>query len=190
MGDYRRPGGVEGVKGHPTGQRCHTVVDIRLTSRTIGSSRLGPAPVSDGSQRQGRHARRAKLLWLSSPKRRPVLQEDPRSCLEAPARCRAVSGLGHEAVHGEMVTHGTPSMRPARPLAHSGTTDPCGRHVSQDGNDGAAARPGIAGPPDPGKGPRCPTPSPVPSAARRPGSPSGSGSAQRTARSSTSRPAA
>jgi hypothetical protein len=58
-----------------------------------------------------------------------------------------------------MVTHGTPSMRPAALLAHSGMTDPCGRHVSQDGNDGAAARPGTAGPSDPGKGPRCPTPS-------------------------------
>ena len=55
------------------------------------------------------------------------------------ARSRAVSGLGYEAVHGQMVTHGTPSMRPATLLAHSGTTDPCGGEVSQRGNDGAAA---------------------------------------------------
>ena len=58
-----------------------------------------------------------------------------------------------------MVTHGTASMRPATLLAHPGTTDPCGGDGSQRGNDGAAAQHGIAGPSDPGKGPRCPTPS-------------------------------
>ncbi len=55
--------------------------------------------------------------------------------------------LGHQAVHGQMVTHGTSSCALRHCSPHCGTTDPCGRHVSQDGNDGAAARPGIAGRP-------------------------------------------
>src|SRR6266511_987423 len=69
-----------------------------------------------------------------------------------------------------MVTRGTAPMCGAALLAHSGTTDPCGGDGSQRGIDGAAARHGIAGPSDPGKGLRYPTPSPVPGAACRPGS--------------------
>jgi hypothetical protein len=137
MGDDPAAWRCRRSQGSSDGHRCHTVVEIRLTSRTIGSLRLGPRRCrTDRNGRAGkqdRQARRARLLLLSSPKRRPVLQEGPRSCLEAPARCRAVSGLDHEAVHGQMVTHGTPPMRPATLLAHSGTTDPCGGEGSQRG---------------------------------------------------------
>src|SRR6266511_902245 len=73
-----------------------------------------------------------------------------------------------------MVTRGTAPMCAAALLGHSHTTDPCGGDGSQRGIDGAAARHGIAGPSDSGKGLRYPTPSLVPGAARRPGSPDGS----------------
>jgi hypothetical protein len=137
MGDDQATWRCRSSQWASDGQRCHTVVEIRLTSRTIGSFGLGPrrCPTdrNGSADKQDRRSRRAKLLWLSSPKRRPALQEGPRSCPKAPARCRAVSGLGHEAVHGQMVTHGTPPMRPATLLAHPGTTDPCGGEVSQRG---------------------------------------------------------
>jgi hypothetical protein len=148
--DGRRPGDVEVSKESRVIRRpaLPTVVELRLTARTIGlGPRRCPTDRNGSAGKQDRRARRAKLLLLSSPKRRPALQEGPRSCLEAPARCRAVSGLGHEAVHGQMVTHGTPPMRPATLLAHSAVTDPCGGEASQRGNDGAAARYGIAGRP-------------------------------------------
>jgi hypothetical protein len=153
----RRQGASDGP-ALPRGRRdpAHIQDDRIVTAwARAGVRRIATATQASKTGKQGERS----FLLLSSPKRRPVLQEGPRSCLRAPARCRAVSGLGHEAVHGQMVTHGTASMRPATLLAHCGTTDPCGGEVSQRGNDGAAARHGIAGPSDPGKGRECPTPS-------------------------------
>ena len=158
MGDHPATWKCRRSPGASDGQRCHTVVEIRLTSRTIGSLRLGPAQVSDGSQRQGRQARRARLHCCQARSGDPHCRGARDPALRHRHAARRLR-LGHEAVHGQMVTHGTPPMRPATLLAHSGTTDPCGRHVSQHDNDGAAARHGIAGPSDPGKGRECPTPS-------------------------------
>jgi hypothetical protein len=189
MGDHlatwrwRRSQGASDGSALPHGRR------VRLTARPIGWLRLGLAQVSDGPLRQGRQARRARLLLLSSRSSDPYCRRarDPvlrhrRAAAPSPAWPRGSPRPDGDARHS---VHA-----PCDTARYSGTTDPCGGEVSQRGNDGAAARHGIVGPSDPGKGLRYPTPSPVSRAARQPGSPRGPGSAQPTARSSTSRPAA
>ena len=189
MGDHPATWRCRRSPGASDGQRCHTVVEIRLTSRTIGSLRLGPAQVSDGSQRQGRQARRARLLLLSSPKRRSALQGGPRSCLKAPARCAPSPAWsrGSPWSDGDARHSAHAPCDTARPLRHDRSL----RQTRQLARQRRRRSPTWdRGPVRPRKGTRMPDTIPVPSAARRPGSPRGSGSAQPTARSSTSRPAA
>ena len=125
MGDYPATWRCRRSQGSSDGQRCHTVVEIRLTSRTIGSLRLGPAQVSDGSQRQGRQARQASKASEASivvkPEaatrteggaRDPVLRHR-RAAAPSPAWPRGSPRPHGDAWHCADVRRGT-----ARPLWH------------------------------------------------------------------------
>ncbi len=164
MGDYPATWRCRRSQGSSDGQRCHTVVEIRLTSRTIGSLRLGPAQVSDGSQRQGRQARQASKASEASivvkPEaatrteggaRDPVLRHR-RAAAPSPAWPRGSPRPHGDAWHCADVRRGT-----ARPLWHDRSLrhrrlgrapqdrlreQPLAHPTGRDGRTGAACRPG------------------------------------------------